>query len=165
LRPWEESLPSLAAWIRVDRKSAEVWRGLILFLVMFTILNTLLMSVLERGHEFAVLLALGTPRRQLEAQVLLEVALLAALGCTLGGALGWAAAYAGQVYGIDLTRFLPEGATAGGTALDPVIHCKLTVEAAAKLVSVVFGATLVMGLWPMKRVGEVDVAASLRTQR
>lgn len=165
VRPWEETMPALSAWIAVDRKSNEVSRGLILFLVTFTILNTLLMSVLERGHEFAVLLAIGTSRRQLEAQVLLEVAMLAVLGCAFGCAVGCAAALYGQVHGLDLSGLLPEGATAGGMALDPVIHCKLTLGSVGKLVGLVFGATLVMGLWPMRRVRAVDVATSLRTQR
>lgn len=165
VRSWEETVPALAAWMKVDRSSNNVTRMLIVFLVMFTILNTLLMSVLERGHEFAVLLALGTPRRQLQAQVLLEVAMMAVLGCTLGFALGLAAAFWGQHWGIDLTRFIPEGATAGGMALDPIIHCKVSFPAFVKLTLFVFATTLLLGVWPMRRAGQIELAASLRTQR
>jgi putative ABC transport system permease protein len=165
VRTWEETMPALAAWIALDRKSGEVMRGLIVFLVMFTILNTLLMSVLERGHEFAVLLALGTPRFHLEGQVLLEVAMLAVLGCTLGSLLGSLAALFGQVHGIDLSTLAPIGMTAGGMALDPIIHCKLTALSLAKQTGLVFGATILLGLGPMRRARNVELAGSLRTQR
>jgi ABC-type lipoprotein release transport system permease subunit len=165
VRTWQETMPALAAWIALDSKSNDVMRGLIVFLVMFTILNTLLMSVLERGHEFAVLLALGTPRGHLEIQVLLEVALLAVLGCALGALLGALASLFGQVHGIDLSAFFPEGAAAGGMALDPVIHCKLTALSLAKQTGLVFAATILLGLGPMRRARNVEIAGSLRTQR
>jgi len=165
VRTWQETMPGLAAWIAIDSRSNDVTRALLIGLVMFTIMNTLLMSVLERGHEFAVLLALGTPPRQLKAQVLLEVVLLAVLGCALGALLGSLAAWWGQVRGIDLSGAFPEGVTVGGMALDPIIHCKLSAFSVAKVTGLVFAATILLGLGPMRRAGRVDVVTSLRTQR
>jgi len=73
--------------------------------VAFIILNTLLMSVLERTREFGMLLALGMRPGQIGAMVWLELLGLALLGCLLGllaggGATLWLEAH-GIVYPVD----------------------------------------------------------------
>ncbi len=55
------------------------------------ITNTVLMSVLERRHEIAVLLALGWHRRRVVRMIVAEATLLSALGGLLGVAAGSAA--------------------------------------------------------------------------
>ncbi|MFH1681993.1 MAG: ABC transporter permease, partial [Candidatus Eisenbacteria bacterium] len=74
--PWEKVLADLAAYIKVDRASNWIFQGLLIVIVLFTIFNTILMSVLERGQEFAVILALGTPPRMVERQVMTETVFL-----------------------------------------------------------------------------------------
>ena len=56
--------------------------------VAFIILNTLLMSVLERTREFGMLLALGMRPGQIGAMVWIELLALALLGCAVGVAIG-----------------------------------------------------------------------------
>jgi ABC-type lipoprotein release transport system permease subunit len=162
--PWQEVLPELAAFIRLDRTSDYTFQALLLFLVLFTIFNTLLMSVLEREREFAVLLAIGTAPVQLRAQVLLESLYIGALGCALGVALGASVAGAVQVYGLDLSRFYRAGLTVSGFAVSTVIHAKVTARALGVLAALVLAATVLLGLFPMRRAGRVPVADALRAQ-
>src|SRR6202030_639333 len=73
--------------------------------VAFIILNTLLMSVLERTREFGMLLALGMRPGQIGAMVWIELLGLALLGCLVGLVVGggvtlWLEAR-GIVYPID----------------------------------------------------------------
>ena len=56
--------------------------------VAFIILNTLLMSVLERTREFGMLLALGMRPGQIGAMIWIELLGLALLGCLFGLLLG-----------------------------------------------------------------------------
>ena len=58
-------------------------------LVAFSVLNTQLMSVMERTHEFGVISALGVRPRKLAGLVMMETALMALLGLALGLFLGW----------------------------------------------------------------------------
>jgi ABC-type lipoprotein release transport system permease subunit len=162
VRPWQEELPELAAFIRIDRTSDYIFHSLLLALVLFTIFNTLLMSVLEREREFAVLLAIGTSPAELRRQVLLESAFIGALGCTVGLVLGGAVAGLVQVYGLDLTRFYREGLTISGLAVSTTLHARVTARALALLGGAVFLATLLLGVWPMRRAGRVAIADVLR---
>jgi len=128
VRPWPEVLPDVAAFIRLDRTSDWTFQGILLFLVLSTIFNTILMSVLERLREFGVLLAIGTTPGQLARQLILEAAFLGLLGCTLGLGLGGGAAWLAQTYGIDLTRFYEHGMTISGFAVSTRLHARPTLR-------------------------------------
>jgi len=52
---WGEALPELKDFIRIDDGGSYVMNLIFFLLISFTVLNTLLMSVLERGREFALL--------------------------------------------------------------------------------------------------------------
>jgi putative ABC transport system permease protein len=57
--------------------------------VAFSVLNTQLMSVLERTREFGVITALGVKPRKLASLVMLETGLMALIGLVIGVFLGW----------------------------------------------------------------------------
>ena len=160
--PWQEVLPELWGFVRLDRVSDGTLRGLLIALVLFTIFNTILMSVLERTREFAVLLALGTPPRQLERQVLLESAYIAALGVACGLAAGGLVAWRVQVHGWDLSGFYPEGISISGLAMSTRVHARVTARLLVWLGGLVFAATVLLGLFPMRRAARVPLAETLR---
>ena len=62
--------------------------GVLVILVAFSVLNTQLMSVLERTHEFGVAMALGLRPGRLGRLVMLETALLGMIGLVLGAVAG-----------------------------------------------------------------------------
>jgi predicted ribosomally synthesized peptide with SipW-like signal peptide len=162
VRSWQEVLPDLAAYIRTDGGTNYVVNGLILFLVMFTIFNTVMMSTLERQREFAVLLALGTPTIRIQLQLLAESAMLALLGCALGLGLGGGLAYWSQVEGIDIRHFFEEGVTVSGVMVDFDLRARLTWDLLVGLGAAVLAATLLITLLPMGRVRRIPVADVLR---
>jgi ABC-type lipoprotein release transport system permease subunit len=162
VRPWQEVLPELAAFMRLDRTSDYTFQGLLLLLVLFTIFNTILMSVLERQREFAVLLALGTQPEQLRRQLLLEAAYVGLLGCALGLGVGGAVSGLVQVYGWDISFIYEEGFTISGLAVAPRIHAKVTAALLLVLGGVVLGATVLLAVPGVRRVGRLRVAELLR---
>jgi putative ABC transport system permease protein len=85
---WEELIPGLKQAIQADMASAWFMYGVLIVLVAFSVLNTQLMSVLERTREFGVIMALGIKPRRLALLVLLETFLMAALGFLIGICLG-----------------------------------------------------------------------------
>ncbi len=160
--PWQEILPELADYIRLDRGSNLIFQGILLFLILFTIFNTILMSVLERQHEFAVLLALGTQPSLRKRQVLTESAFIGLIGCAVGLILGGSAAYAVQIWGWDISSFLKEGMTVSGFAVSTDMHAEVTASLLLWLGGIVFGATLLLSLIPMRRAARVPIADTLR---
>ena len=85
---WEALMPGLKQAIQADMTSAWFMYGVLIILVAFSVLNTQLMSVLERTREFGVIMALGIKPRRLALLVLLETFLMAALGLLIGVLFG-----------------------------------------------------------------------------
>ncbi|GIW71048.1 MAG: ABC transporter permease [Planctomycetota bacterium] len=83
-------------WSEVDLLLAAI-AGIAVLVGAVGIVNTMLMSVIERTGEFGVLAALGWARRDVLHLVLLESALLGAGGGLLGCALGAAGVAAARV--------------------------------------------------------------------
>lgn len=85
---WDQLQPGLRQAIAADMFSAFVMYAVLIVLVAFSVLNTQLMSVLERTREFGVMTALGVRPGQLGRLVLLETALMSLIGLLLGCLLG-----------------------------------------------------------------------------
>lgn len=85
---WEALMPGLKQAIQADMTSAWFMYAVLIVLVAFSVLNTQLMSVLERTREFGVIMALGIKPRRLALLVLLETFLMALVGLLIGMLLG-----------------------------------------------------------------------------
>lgn len=83
---WNELQPGLRQAIQADIGSAFFMYGILVVLVAFSVLNTQLMSVLERTREFGIVMALGVSPGRLGKLVMLETGLMGGLGL-LGGIL------------------------------------------------------------------------------
>ena len=95
---WDQLQPGLRQAIAADMFSAFVMYAVLIVLVAFSVLNTQLMSVLERTREFGVMTALGVRPGQLGRLVLLETAIMSLIGLLLGCLLGGLfTAWLGQV--------------------------------------------------------------------
>lgn len=85
---WDALQPGLRQAIKADMSSAFFMYSILVILVAFSVLNTQLMSVLERTREFGIVMALGLKPWRLGRLVLLETALMGSLGLLLGALLG-----------------------------------------------------------------------------
>ncbi|MFH1276888.1 MAG: ABC transporter permease [Candidatus Eisenbacteria bacterium] len=160
--PWQEVLVELAAYIRMDRYSNWTFQGLLVVIILFTIFNTILMSVLERKHEFAVLLALGTPPGQIRRQVMVETAFLGLVGCGAGLLLGGVVSYVFQVHGVDIRLFYKEGLSISGLGIADELRTRVTIPMLLWIGGIVYGATLLLGLLPMRHAVGHSITDTLR---
>ena len=87
-RDWNELQPGLRQAIRADMASAWFMYAVLIVLVAFSVLNTQLMSVLERTREFGTMMALGLRPARLARLVMLETGMMTGLGLVLGIGLG-----------------------------------------------------------------------------
>lgn len=89
VRDWDELQPGLRQAITADMSSSLFMYLVLVVLVAFSVLNTQLMSVLERTREFGIMMALGLKPSRLSRLVLIETSLMALLGLCLGVFLGF----------------------------------------------------------------------------
>ena len=68
---WDALVPGLKQAIQADLASAWFMYGVLVVLVAFSVLNTQLMSVLERTKEFGIVMSLGVSPGRLGRLVLL----------------------------------------------------------------------------------------------
>ena len=87
---WDALLPGLKQAIQADFASAWFMYAVLIVLVAFSVLNTQLMSVLERTKEFGIVMSLGVTPGRLGRLVMLETGMMAMLGMVLGIVLGGA---------------------------------------------------------------------------
>ncbi|RLA27223.1 MAG: ABC transporter permease [Gammaproteobacteria bacterium] len=85
---WTALQPGLKQAIQADLSSAFFMYGVLVILVAFSVLNTQLMSVLERTHEFGVVMALGLTPGRLGRLVIIETAMLGFAGLLIGALIG-----------------------------------------------------------------------------
>lgn len=88
LQDWDALQPGLKQAIQADLGSAFFMYGVLVILVAFSVMNTQLMSVLERTHEFGIVMSLGLTPGRLGRLVLLETALMGLAGLALGAVVG-----------------------------------------------------------------------------
>jgi len=85
---WQALEPGLREAIISDMASAWFMYAVLILLVAFSVLNTQLMSVLERTREFGVMLALGMRPSRLARLVGMETVLMSSMGLALGVLFG-----------------------------------------------------------------------------
>ena len=90
---WDALQPGLKQAIQADISSAFFMYGILVILVAFSVLNTQLMSVLERTREFGIVMSLGLTPGRLGRLVLLETTMMGLMGIALGALIGGAITY------------------------------------------------------------------------
>jgi ABC-type lipoprotein release transport system permease subunit len=143
---WAQADPDLETAIRLDDGGHYLFNAIFFVIIGFMVLNTLLMSVLERRRELALLGALGlTPGRRW-AMVMLEAAMLGALALAGGLALGIGANAYFHVHGLPLAWFTTEPLESGGVLLEPVMYASLGVRRVVVSAALVLALTLLLSL-------------------
>ena len=131
---------------------------LVIFAVVVVgVLNTTLMSVLERRREHGVLKALGTRPGRLFRMILVEVLILAVFSLAAGAALGAAADYALSRHGFRLSRPW----SVGGMYFD-TFRTELNARCLLLPAALVLLAALVASIGPAVAAARAKPARSLR---
>jgi putative ABC transport system permease protein len=161
---WQEMMPQLVQFIIIDDAGNYVFLLLILIMVIFGVLNTVLMSVLERTREFGLLRALGLSRRNLLALVFCESFLMGLLAIVVGWIAGGSIHFWFSQHGIDFTAMMGEGGNVMmGTFMDPIVYTELSWDRVTQLTTIIFVATLASGIYPAIKAARVTPVEALRT--
>jgi lipoprotein-releasing system permease protein len=95
---WMEQNHSLFSALKLERLVTILTIGLIMLVAALNILITLVMMVMEKNRDIAVLMSMGARKRQVWSIFTLHGLLIGALGSALGLSLGYSVCWAGQRY-------------------------------------------------------------------
>ncbi|MBI1949278.1 MAG: ABC transporter permease [Deltaproteobacteria bacterium] len=133
------------------------------FLVGLGILNTMLMSVLERTREFGVMQALGTRPGGVLRMVLAESFWIATLSVALGLGIGLSFTWLGSRSALlDFSEQMGEGIEFGGTVMRAAFLTEFSVRAALLPALYVYLMALLVALYPAWRVSRMRPVDALR---
>jgi len=103
--------------LKTERLITFITIGLIVFVAALNILISLIMMVMEKTKDIAVLMSMGTRKAQVRNVFIAQGVLIGVIGTLIGLALGYAISYAGghyhiislspEVYSIDYVPFAP----------------------------------------------------------
>jgi len=150
---WYDMYPMMKQWVDLENGFYYIFLSIVLIIVAAGIMNTVLMSMLDRIHEFGVMLALGCSRRRLAGMVLSESAILGLIGIGVGTLIGLALVGHFHGAGIDLSR---EMDTISRFYVDPVVHTEINTDHLADTVVAVLVAALLAGIWPALRAARLE---------
>ena len=105
LQPWPEVSPQMALLTGIMDQVMYIIIGIILLALMFGIINTMLMAVLERQREFGMLMAIGMNKPRVFFMILLESVMLTCAGIPAGILFTIIAVGSLSRHGIDLSAF------------------------------------------------------------
>ncbi len=114
---WMEQNRALFHALRLERIVTFITIGLIVFVAALNILISLIMMVMEKTRDIAVLVSMGAKRRQIRRIFMYQGILIGVIGTMLGLIAGFALSWAGghyhlfslsaEVYSIDHVPFAP----------------------------------------------------------
>ncbi|MCB1844082.1 MAG: ABC transporter permease, partial [Halioglobus sp.] len=156
---WNALLPGLRQAIQADIGGAVFMYGVLVVLVAFSVLNTQLMSVLERTREFGIVMALGLTPGRLGRLVMLETALMGLLGLVAGVVLGGILTGLAMTSGIHIPGMEE---MAGQFNLPPRMYPQVTPLTLFSGPLIVFLFTLLAAIYPALRLRWLEPVQAMR---
>jgi len=160
---WKEALPDLVAYIQLDRSSNDFFMFIIGVIVTIGVLNTVLMSVMERFREFGVMLAVGMTPARLFGLVVLEGLLLGLVGTALGLLGGALLAYPLVLSGLDYSAMLGgENVDIEGVTVSMIIYGVYDWPRVAQYAVAAIFLTLASTLYPAIKASRLLPVEAMR---
>ena len=151
---WMEQNRAIFHALRLERLVTFITIGLIVFVAALNILISLIMMVMEKTRDIAVLVSMGAKKRQVRRIFIYQGILIGVIGTVLGliagYSLSWAAGHyhllslSAEVYSIDYVPFAPR-------AIDGVLVAIIAI-----------GVSFVATLYPSWSAASVLPAEALR---
>ncbi len=155
--PWQEFAKSFYNAMRADQEGMWISLFVIILIVAVGVLNTVLMSVLERTREYGVLKALGVRPKQIFGLVLTEVNIMATGSIIIGAGLGILINYLLSIHGISY----PQSLTYGGFEFQEMYSEVNARSLIIPAITVIVSASLV-ATFPAIRASRTAPARAMR---
>jgi lipoprotein-releasing system permease protein len=153
---WIETNESLFSALWLEKVAIGITIGLIVMVAALNIVATLVLMVMEKHKDIAILVSMGASRGAITRVFMLQGTLIGAIGTTVGALLGWAACRVldhykviqvpVDVYQVSYVPFTLLGQDALAVVAGSILTCFLAT------------------LYPARRASRLDPAEALRNE-
>lgn len=155
--PWQDFARSFYMAMKADQRGMWISLLVVMLIVAVGVLNTVLMSVLERRREYGLLKAIGTKPSQILWLVVVEINIIAILSIILGIGISTLINYLLSIYGITF----PEPFTYGGVEFSTMYTEVNARSLYIPGITVILSATIV-SLFPALKAARTMPAKAMR---
>jgi putative ABC transport system permease protein len=156
--PWYDLADFYNKTVALFQKQVNVMKAIVAVIIVLSISNILMMSVLERTGEIGTVMALGHRRNRVMRLFLAEGLVLGIVGAAMGLVLGIGLAYMISSIGIPMPP--PPGMARGFTGA-----IRLTPTLAIDAVLLAVGTVLIASIYPAWKGSRLEIVDSLRHNR
>ncbi len=154
---WQEFAKDFYKAMKADKGGMWISLFVIILVVAVGVLNTILMSVLERIREYGVLKALGTRPGDIILLVLYEANIIAVFSIFIGAIIGFAVNYYLSLHGIHLSQSFTYGGMKFSEIMTEINLRSFIIPGITVLLT-----TVIVGFFPALKAAKTDPAKSLR---
>ena len=133
--------------------------GIILLALILSIINTMLMAVLERTREIGMLMAIGMNKIRLFSLILIETIFLSVIGGPVGLLIAWLTIKYYGIHGINLT-----GAAYGEMGFGSIIYPFLDLNSYLGVTVMVIVMSILAAIYPALKALKLRPVEALRTE-
>jgi len=138
-----------------------IFIGIVMFALAFGIINTMMMTILERTKELGMLMAIGMNRRRIFSMIMLETIFLTFVGSLAGMISGWIIVESLGRTGIHFSSW-GEGFEAIGFAA--IVYPVVTPYFFLLITVMVIVTAIISSVWPARKALKLDPAEAIRAE-
>ena len=159
IEDWKALSPELGMIIESFNLYTYIISGIILLALTFGIINTMLMSVLERIRELGMLMAIGLNKQKIFIMIMLETFYLTLIGSPIGLLIGWLTVTVLGKVGINLSMFSEGLASYGFSAM---IYPALDHHKYIIIVTMCLITALLSAIYPAYKALQLNPSEAIR---
>jgi ABC-type lipoprotein release transport system permease subunit len=156
--PWYELLPEVVQMNAMFKGSLLLVMTVVFVIIAVVVMNTVLMTVLERTREFGTMLSLGSSPGLIVRLVLLESVAVSVVGSAIGLGFGSLAAWAHSLTGMSMKAHGLAAIPGTTDVVFPHLTFAATVQPALAMPLMV----LLVSLYPAWRASRLQPVAAMR---
>jgi ABC-type lipoprotein release transport system permease subunit len=158
---WKEISPEMGYMTEVMDLYMYIFIMIILLALLFGIINTMLMVILERVKEIGMLMAVGMNRLKVFTMIVVETVQLSLVGGVAGVIVGSLISKYFETHAINLSIWAKGYSQLG---YDTMVYCKFEPEMAINVTILVILTGIIAALYPAYKALKYDPAEALRME-
>jgi putative ABC transport system permease protein len=158
---WKELAPDAAMMNDYMIMYYIIFIGIVMLALAFGIINTMMMTILERTKELGMLMAIGMNRLRVFSMIMLETVFLTIVGAIAGMLSGWFIIETLGKTGIHFSAW-GEGFEAIGFAA--IVYPSVTPDFFIIITIMVILTAVISSIWPARKALKLKPVEALRTE-
>ena len=158
---WKEISPELSYLTEIMDMYMYIFIIIILLALLFGIINTMLMVILERRKEIGMLMAVGMNKIKVFTLILVETVQLSLVGGVVGVFAGGLISAYFETHAINMSMFA-EGLSKIGW--DSMVYCSVEIDMIVNVTIMVIIAGIIASVYPAYKALKYDPAEALRME-